>query len=110
MTDWDITDLVEHLRGAGLSFRVVAAEQGKPGHRAYLTTTAATRRELDRLMKVPERLADWQGTVYCERHTHDEENLRVRRGLWGSGCLEAGPFLLFGDPDLLAEIRAALFG
>jgi hypothetical protein len=28
--------------------------------------------------------------------------------LWGDCCLVSGPFVFFGDPELLAEIRACL--
>jgi hypothetical protein len=109
LQDWSIPDLAEHLRGAGLAVRVVAAEEaGILGNRAYLTTTASSWRDLDVLMKVPERLAEWEGTVYCER-TQEVDRV-VRLHLWRGCCLCAGPFIFFGDPDLLERIRAALGG
>jgi hypothetical protein len=110
LQDWDIEDIAEHLHGAGLSFRVVAvAERGDPGDSAYLTTTALTWRDLNQLRKVPERLADWEGTVYCERALWEDDR-SVRRAVWHGCCLCAGPFIFFGDPDLLERIRAALGG
>jgi hypothetical protein len=105
---WDIPELAEHLRTAGLSFRVLGTAEGAyPADRAYLTTTPSTRRELDHLVKVPERLHDWKGVVYCERNL-DDPNRALRLHLWGECCLCAEPFLFFGDPELLEEIRHAI--
>jgi hypothetical protein len=105
---WDIPDLAEHLHATGLAFQVLAITEGLPTtDRAYLTTTAMTWRELDRLAKLPERLDDWNGVVYCERNI-DELNREARMNIWRGCCLRAGPFLMFGDPELLMEIRSAL--
>src|SRR5262249_50654453 len=99
--DWDINDLAEHLHGAGLSFRVVAVKEGgDPVNNAYLTTTALTWRDLNQLRKLPEHLADWKGTIYCERNIREDDR-SVRRAVWQGCCLLAGPFITFGDPDLL---------
>jgi hypothetical protein len=110
LQDWDINDLAEHLRGAGLPLREVAtAEDGDARNSAYLTTTASTWDELARLARVPERRAGWEGTVYCERNTRESDR-KLCRHLWGECYLCAGPFLFFGDPELLGRIRAVLGG
>jgi hypothetical protein len=103
-----MADLVEHLRAAGLHLRVVPGDRfGTPERRAYLTTTDLTWRDLDLLPKVPERLAAWKGSVYCERNTWPPSRDSLRRQ-WGEGCRCIGPFLFFGDPDLLGRIETAL--
>jgi hypothetical protein len=61
----------------------------------------------DRLLKLPEHVAVWKGVVYCERNV-DDLNRESRLRLWGGRCLCAGPFLFFGDPELLEEIRSAI--
>jgi hypothetical protein len=108
MQDWDVADLAEHLRGAGLPLRVVPlVGAGDPGERAYLTTTASTAHDLDLLVKSRDRLRDWKGTVYCERPV-SEENRRLRLRHWADCCVEVGPFVLFGDTELLTRIATAL--
>src|SRR5262249_887617 len=110
LQDWDLNDLAEHLRGAGLPLRVVAtAEEGDARNSAYLTTTASTWDELAGLARVPERRAAWEGTVYCERNTREADRRQCRH-LGGECYLCAGPFLFFGHPELLERIRAALGG
>jgi hypothetical protein len=108
LRQWDVPDLAEHLRTTGLSVRVLPTGEGAPSaDRAYLTTTALNWRELDRLVKLPETLDGWKGVVFCERNL-DDLNRASRLHLWGEHCTCAGPFLLFGDPELLEEIRLAV--
>jgi hypothetical protein len=105
---WDIPELARYLDTTGLSFRVIATAQGNsPTDNAYLTTTAMTRQELDYLLKLPEGLSRWKGIVFCERNL-DDLNWASRLNLWGDYCLCAGPFVFFGDSELLEEIRQAV--
>jgi hypothetical protein len=106
---WDVPRMAEHLRSRGLAFRLIPGDE--PGvnaaSSAYLTTTAKTWRELNALPKVRERIGDWQGTLHCERvNQPGARALQIQR--WGDCCLEVGPFVFFGDPALLARVRAAL--
>jgi hypothetical protein len=57
--------------------------------------------------KVRERIHSWRGTLFCLRKSgeNDWSDLVLS---WGDCCLEAGPFLFFGDRELLARVRAAL--
>src|SRR5262245_16626054 len=83
MQDWDVPDLAEHLRDAGLALRVVAtAEEGDPRNSAYLTTTASTWEELARLARLPERVRDWEGTALCARNTREADRRNCRQR-WG---------------------------
>jgi hypothetical protein len=105
---WDVPRAARHLAARGLKFHLVPAEQGGTGcDRAYLTTTERTWEELDRLPKTVESLTRWQGVVYGER-VHQPGALAGQVRLWGGCCLDTGPLLFFGDPDLLARISAAL--
>ena len=52
-------------------------------------------------------IAEWQGTVYCERWP-DQEARKYQAAIWGDYCLQAGPYLFFGDRAILAEIHLAL--
>jgi hypothetical protein len=100
--------VASHLAARGLSLRVVAAAlEGDGRDGAFLTATDKEWEELNGLPKMAECLGQWRGTVYCERLRHPESR-DPQVEAWGDGCLEAGPFLFFGDRDLLARIRAEL--
>jgi hypothetical protein len=106
MDGWDIEDLVAHLHRNGLEFRAVpTAEEGPLNLGAYLTTTEKPWERLNCLHASPEFIADWEGTVYC---TLTSKGGITPLGPWGDYGLRVGPFLFFGDPELLARIRAAL--
>jgi hypothetical protein len=107
LDDWDLARLVAYLNEEGLGLRRVSAQRngGNP-RKAYLTTTAQGWMDLDSLPKDPKRLARWRGTLYCERGPGDHwPDLQEQ---WGDDCLVVGPFLFFGDRELLGRVRAAL--
>jgi hypothetical protein len=107
---WDIRELVAHLRTAGLALRVVPTQKDEVvSHNAYLTTTDQRWEEFNRLPKSCDLIDSWRGTVYVEKGPADADQ-SDRMQLWGDCCLAAGPFLFFGDPELLARIRSALAG
>jgi hypothetical protein len=70
----------------------------------YLTTAPRPWEALNRLSCVPERADRWRGAVHCGHYC---EVLPVVEG-WGEHGLVAGPFLFFGDPELLSQIQDAL--
>jgi hypothetical protein len=74
---------------------------------ALRTTTAKDWREFLALPKSPEAIDLWRGTIYCER-LNQPGSRDPQVGLWGECCLVVGPFLFFGDRDLLRRIRVAL--
>lgn len=105
LDDWDVPRLVDHLRKEGLDLRVVSTrEGGKARHNAYLTASGKGWKELNLMLKVPEQAEQWRGSLYVELCQHPE----VRASYWGDCCLVAGPFVFFGDRDLLARVRAIL--
>jgi hypothetical protein len=106
--DWDIPRLVAHLKEKGLDLRAVpTTRDGELEYNAYLTTTNARWLDLNGLMKDPQLIGRWRGTVYCERR-HNRSAVVTLHQLWGDCYFLAGPFLFFGDRQLLEQIRAAL--
>jgi hypothetical protein len=108
LDDWDIPRLAAFLNEQGQQLRVVPTmRQGGPHETAFLTTTSRGWEDLNRLPKDAGRIALWQGTLYCERGPGGDDWLDLTRQ-WGDCGLVAGPFLFFGDPQLLARVRDAL--
>jgi hypothetical protein len=105
---WDLPRLVGHLQGRGLTFRTVSTDKaGKAVNNVFLTVADKEWIELTGLAKTRESAVLWKGTVFCERISQSTAR-DVQMEVWGDLCLRTGPFLFFGDPDLLAKIRAAL--
>jgi len=75
----------------------------------YLCRTPRTAADVDGLSKHPSRPdPQWAGVV-CFHGTADPNRIAIP---WvsdgGDRCLRYGRFAVFGDPELLAEVRAAL--
>jgi hypothetical protein len=106
--DWSLAELITHLHEAGLELRQVPSGMtGNNDNTAYLTTTAKGWEELACLWKAPERIADWKGTLYVEKRGENSDTEPLIE-LWGDCCLVVGPFVVFGDRELLARVRDAL--
>jgi hypothetical protein len=103
-----VLDLADHLGRRGLELRVVPTGRGRPRDAAaFLTTTDKSWSELNVLPQRVEAIDRWRGTVFCERVVQSgSRDNQVE--LWGNSCLVAGPFLFFGDRDLLDRIRDTL--
>jgi hypothetical protein len=105
--DQTVAQVAARLESRGLKLRLVADAQTGSSHGAYLTQGNKSWEQLNVLPKVREHIDCWAGTVHCESlNEPGSRNLQVL--MWGDCCLEAGPFLFFGDPALLARIRKAL--
>jgi hypothetical protein len=108
MKEWDCRDLVDHLHANGLQYQAVAtSENGSWEQNVYLTRSARPWSELNTALKLREHLDAWRDAVYCEKAptpSRREEQMRD----WGDCCLYIGPFVFFGDRDMLAEIQASL--
>jgi hypothetical protein len=105
--DWDIPRLVAYLNGKGLGLRVVSTMNGGPSdRRAFLTITDKGWEELSRPLRGRSHIDRWRGTLSCERGPAASWADLTRE--WGDCCLVVGPFLLFGDRELLARVLAAL--
>jgi hypothetical protein len=105
---WSVLDLADHLGRRGLDLRVVPTGRGRPRDAAaFLTTTDKSWSELNVLPQRVEAIDRWRGTVFCERVVQSAgRDHQVE--LWGDSCLVAGPFLFFGDRELLDRIRDTL--
>jgi hypothetical protein len=109
LEQWDTPRLVRYLEEWGLGLRVVATDEAQTIERknVFLTRTNANWDQVNRLPRYAEAIERWGGTVYCEWSSSPE-----RRAIYfdneGDYTLAAGPFVFFGDRELLAEIRAAL--
>ena len=108
LDDWDVPRLVAYLNGKGLALRAVSTRKGGGGDRtAFLTTTDQGWEELNRLPRGLAQLDRWRGTLHCERGPGGEDWDDLIRQ-WGDCCQVVGPFLLYGDRELLGRVRAAL--
>jgi hypothetical protein len=106
----NIPALVAHLEQHGIALRVIPITLGSDlSGGAFLTRTTQGWKELSSWPRHPGHLSHWQGTVLVQ-----PERIAVNRAetlaSWQEGGLVYGQLLLFGDPALLAEIRAALGG
>jgi hypothetical protein len=108
LKDWDISQLVSYLNEEGLGLRVVSTRKDGAVHQtAYLTTTPRDWDDLNRLQRGRTRIDQWRGTLHCERGPGGEIWADLARQ-WGDNSLVVGPFLLYGDRELLGRVRAAL--
>ena len=106
--DWNIPQLLAYLNEAGLDLRLVATQkEGGLCSSAFLTITDKAWIDLNRLPKDPKQIERWRGALYCEQGPGGDAWSDLRRQ-WGDCCLILGPFLFFGDPDLLARVRDVL--
>lgn len=93
------------------SLRVVPLFENKPDSPVWVCLRSHSREQLRGLPRDPDlvKSGHWQGIVFCEQvgkgAAIPEEFIRDN---WGEYALRVGPFLLFGDPDLLQRIHEAL--
>jgi hypothetical protein len=104
---WDISELAAHLNRMGVEVRLRAvAMDGPIANSAYLTTTAKEWKDLNALPKDAKRIREWRGTLYCERVGESDATHLIEQ--WGDHCLAVGPFLFYGDAEMLERVRKAL--
>jgi hypothetical protein len=107
LDDWNLTELVAQLNRAGMRLREVPPQKNGPiGNAVYLITTDKEWDDINALTKDRRRIAEWRGVLYCE--CVKGRNPWFLANQWGEDCLVAGPFLFYGDHQLLAQVRAAL--
>jgi hypothetical protein len=97
--------VLSRLRQRGVALHLYTPEgaHGEVGHALYLTAEPREIADLKALPRAPDRLARWQGAAFAEELAEP-----AQQGLEGPGALHYGRVLFFGDPELLARIRAAL--
>lgn len=107
LDEWDIPELAIHLNRMGVEVRLRAVpKNGHFSRSAFLTATSKEWRDLNTLSKDPRRIQDWRGTIYCERIGERDPSYLLKQ--WGEPCLAVGPFLFYGDADILDRVRDAL--
>jgi hypothetical protein len=105
-----VGELVDRLRERSLCFVVVPASQTDPNvdNGVYLCVRDRSPEELVQLPRLAPRRADWAGVVHAERWPAHE--LFLGDFAWEAPPCAArvGDVLLFGDPEMLRRIVAAL--
>jgi hypothetical protein len=101
--------LVERLRAQGICLHVfpVKCDTKDLDHGFYLAELPGARHSLVNLVRDPGFVDRWTGVVFVERRW-PQESVQPALQRWGSCGLFAGRLVLFGDPKLLARIRAAV--
>lgn len=104
--EWSIVEVVEHLNRMGVNVRLRSSQaDGVIGSTVFLTTIDKDWHSLNALNKDCKRIREWRGVLYCERV--GRSSTRITR-LWGGRGLAVGPFLFYGDAELLQRVGAAL--
>ncbi len=104
--DWSIVELVAHLNRMGVDVRLRSTQEaGILGPTVFLTTIDKSWPKLNALNKDAKRLDRWRGVLYCERMS---SNSMPANHLWPDRGLKIGPFLFYGDAELLERVRSAL--
>jgi hypothetical protein len=104
----DVAELTALLESRGVTLHAAAvARNGPCDDRAYLTADDRPWDELTRLPAVRDEVGRWRGVVLCEK-VPPGATPAIHVELWGDGCLEAPPWVFFGDPDLRKRIGEAL--
>jgi hypothetical protein len=103
---WTLTDFLEHLDQHGVRLQAIWGARGRGGwEHVYLTTDPdATYRTMQRKLLMVERIDEWHGTVWVGhvlRGSGSDDDL----ARWGENGCRVGPFILFGDDQLLRQIQ-----
>jgi hypothetical protein len=101
-----LTGLAEALSQDALDLQVVPMmKNGSPEFGFYLCTDARSWEQLAPVLRRNRDAHQWNGVVYCERNNGHSSSIPEREiQLWGEHAMQIGPFLFFGDPDLLRRI------
>jgi hypothetical protein len=107
MDDWSLSELVDHLNREGLELRMVPPQKnGDIGNAMFLTSTDKRWNEINALTKDPRRIGEWRKIIYCESVKGRDPSYLMSQ--WGENGLVVGPFLFYGDRELLRRVRAVL--
>jgi hypothetical protein len=79
-----------------------------PEEGIYLCQRPQSREQLQWLRRAADYGDRWRGIVFCEfsRQLGEIPDAELER--WGEYGMRLGPFVFFGDPALLRQIRQAL--
>jgi hypothetical protein len=103
-----LTELTEHLNRSGLSLYVVPLTDSSPEAGLYLCESPHSLEQLQKLRRAVELGDHWRGIVFCEYYKRLGEVDDAELERWGEHGMLLGPFVFFGDPALLRQIRQTL--
>jgi hypothetical protein len=114
LPDDTVAALVAHLEQRNFHLHVIADSHGGDiCAGAFLSRTFLNWDQVSTCGRFPERLPErlpgrlhWQGTIHVKPSKADVRAWALAH--WKESCLVYGQLVLFGDPELLAEVRAAL--
>jgi hypothetical protein len=107
LDNWDIPQLVAYLNSAGVEVDVLSTQKnGVARSNGFLMVVEKDWDYVNGLTKHASLIHQWRGIVYCGREP--PITLANLAGQWHNHCLRVGPFIFYGDAELLAHIGAAL--
>jgi hypothetical protein len=103
-----LTHLTEMLSQQAPSLHVVSMREDDLESGIYVCMQSQPREKLLWLRRTSEGASKWQGVVYCERVGTEAVIEEHEIETWDKHGMQIGPFLFFGDPDLLLDICTLL--
>jgi hypothetical protein len=94
------------LRELCPDLHIVENMPGRPEGGVYISVQPRKRRKLLPLLRNPERIASWHGTVFAEDHAAALKSTSLAE--WQGVSFVAGETVFFGDPELLERLQAVL--
>jgi hypothetical protein len=83
--------------------------ENSPENGMWVCVRPRSREEFPCLIRAPEYAHRWEGLVFVERNVNSfsipDDFIRDKWGVYGT---RVGPFVLFGDPEVLQRIRPAI--
>jgi hypothetical protein len=103
--NWHLADFVRHLHERGLHLKVVSSRQdGRWGGDLYLTENSdLTWQSFQVKPRTAARIEQWRGSVWVRRLPRGDTAWSLYD--WQEPGCRIGPFLLFGDEELIERIR-----
>jgi len=107
INDWSIVELAGQLNRMRVKVQLRSTQQdGTIGQTAFLTFTDKDWHSLNALKKDANHIHEWRGVLFCERVGESDATHLLNQ--WGNHCLAVGPFVFYGDSELLRQVRDAL--
>jgi hypothetical protein len=107
LDNWDIPQLAAYLNRAGVEvYALPTRKYGVADSNGFLMVVKKDWSYVNGLVKDASEIHKWRGIVYCARETAITLADYARQ--WHNHCLRVGPFIFYGDAELLARIGAAL--
>ncbi|HTU89406.1 MAG TPA: hypothetical protein VMF69_04855 [Gemmataceae bacterium] len=105
-----LTELAARLSQCTPPLHVVQLNTDMPEGPMWVCARPLSREDLWGLIRAKERAqaGQWQGIVFCERRGVNFVIMDDFIEVWGPYGMRAGPFVLFGDPNLLQRIREVI--